>query len=156
MKKVIFTLAIIFVTMFQVHSQIQNDTLSINNNQFELNGKVIMYNQVFALMNGNPEALSAMQRIKSNNFASSIFAYSGGFLIGYPLGQAIGGGKPQWELAGIGAGLVLLAIPFSVAAHNNARIAVRLYNAKVIQTASVRTKIDIGLTNNGLGIRFSF
>lgn len=30
-----------------------------------------------------------------------ILSYAGGFMIGWPIGTAIGGGKPAWALAGI-------------------------------------------------------
>ncbi len=156
MKNRIITLSIVLITFFQVHAQVQNDTLAFNKNRFELNGRIILFNQVTNLMKDNVEALSAIQKVKSNNAATAIFSYAGGFLIGYPFGQVIGGGKPQWKIAGIGVGLVLISIPFSVAARNNARLAVRIYNEKVMQTGSGGAKIDFGLTDTGLRVRYSF
>lgn len=44
----------------------------------------------------------------------NILAAIGGGLIGWPLGTAIGGGDPEWILAGIGAGVLAVAIPLAV------------------------------------------
>ncbi|MBK8636390.1 MAG: hypothetical protein IPN72_23720 [Saprospiraceae bacterium] len=35
------------------------------------------------------------------------------FMIGYPLGALIRGGEPNWALAGVGAGLVVVSIPIA-------------------------------------------
>lgn len=43
------------------------------------------------------------------------FAYTGGALIGYTAGSAIAGNKANWAVAGIGAGLIGIAIPINIA-----------------------------------------
>ena len=58
-----------------------------------------------------------------------ILSYAGGFMIGWPIGTAIGGGKPAWALAGIGGGLVAVAIPLSISSNKKMETAVRQYNA---------------------------
>lgn len=59
---------------------------------------------------------------------ATVLGFAGGFLIGWPIGTAVAGGEPQWELPAIGAGLVILAFPFSEQAKKKASIAVDLYN----------------------------
>ena len=38
----------------------------------------------------------------------------GGFLVGWTLGTALGGGDPDWTVAGVGAGFIALSIPFAI------------------------------------------
>lgn len=156
MKKELFIVLFFLFTVYHAHSQTQNDTISIVRNLFECNGKILNTNQVLDLMKDNPEALAAMKRAKSNASVASVFAYIGGFCIGYPIGQAIGGAKPAWAMAGIGAGFILIALPINGSAKENSVMAVRLYNAKIKQSGSYSSSINFGLTSNGLGLICSF
>lgn len=45
---------------------------------------------------------------------SYVLGFAGGALIGWPLGTALGGGDPEWYLAGIGAVLVGGAIALEI------------------------------------------
>ncbi len=108
-------------------------------------------------MKDDAEAHTAMQKSINNSSASMVFAYAGGFCIGYPVGQMLGGGKPEWSLLAIGSGLILVAaLPFAVAANQNSRLAVRLYNAKVKQSGAVKAKIELGMTPAGIGLLCRF
>lgn len=57
-----------------------------------------------------------------------IFSYAGGFMIGWPIGTAIGGGDPNWGIAAAGVGCVLLSIPLANGYKKNAKEAVSIYN----------------------------
>jgi len=41
-------------------------------------------------------------------------AYTGGALIGYTAGSAITGNKANWAVAGVGAGLIGIAVPIGI------------------------------------------
>lgn len=84
--------------------------------------------EVLQLMESNPAARAAFKKAKSNYDAAVALGYIGGFMIGWPVGTAIGGGDPNWGLAAGGVGVVLLSIPFNSAFKNHARSAVNLYN----------------------------
>jgi len=45
---------------------------------------------------------------------ANVLAIPGGALIGWTLGGAVAGGDPEWYLAGIGAGLIAIAIPLEI------------------------------------------
>lgn len=89
-------------------------------------------------------------------FSFCIVAYCG-FLIGWPIGTAIGGGDPNWLLAGIGAGILIVAIPVSKAATTNALKAVEIYNSSQ-QTSYFHNgvKLYLGLADHGLGLKLYF
>lgn len=77
-------------------------------------------------------------------------------LIGWPLGAAIAGGDPNWTLAAIGGGLVVVAIPFSVAYTKNAKRAVELYNSGLANQDISCIDFQFGITGNGLGLKITF
>jgi hypothetical protein len=97
-----------------------------------------------------------MKIAKTNYNASNVFAYIGGFLVGWPIRTAIGGGEPNWTLAAIGAGAIVIAIPFSVAGTRHACTAVSIYNNSIKQQQQSNGKLNIELTSNGLGVRLNF
>lgn len=79
-----------------------------------------------------PESKEAHRKSKGHSVVSVIFSAAGGVLIGYPLGMAIAGNKePNWILAGVGAGLVGLSIPFTLEQKRYLRKAVDAYNTNV-------------------------
>jgi hypothetical protein len=97
-----------------------------------------------------------MKIAKNNYTASMIFQLPGGFLIGYPLGTAMAGGDPNWTLAAIGAGLVVISIPFISAYNKHARNAVSVYNKGLKYSTLVRPDLRFGITYNGLGAYLRF
>lgn len=81
------------------------------------------------LLQSSEDAYSSYKSARASNTISTILSYAGGFMIGWPIGTAIGGGKPAWALAGIGGGLVAVAIPLSISSNKKMKTAVRQYNA---------------------------
>lgn len=77
-----------------------------------------------------------MKLAKANLKAGSIFAGLGGGLIGFPVGTSLGGGKPQWTLVAVGAGVILVgAVPFAHSANRHLREAVMIYNKDIKNAA---------------------
>lgn len=75
------------------------------------------------------KAAPYVERSEGLRIASLIFAAAGGVLIGWPIGQSIGGDrKPTWALAGVGAGAIGLSIPFTIGAVWNMDSAVEAHN----------------------------
>lgn len=86
-----------------------------------------------------------------------ILGYAGGFMIGWPLGTAIGGGEPNWALAGIGAGLVVLSIPLSSSAKKKTIKAIELYNQGLVPKKEIETmSFQFQGTSNGFGLIMKF
>lgn len=104
----------------------------------------------------NAEAFKEMKIAKSNSSVSNVFGIPGGFLVGWTLGTAIGGGKANWAVAGIGAGLIAISIPFSTAYSRHAKNAVRIYNDGLKHTAMNKVDFSLGLTSYGIGVKMKF
>jgi hypothetical protein len=121
-----------------------------------MNGKVLKKKDLSEKMKANPEAWIEMKKANSNSMGASIFAYTGGFCIGYPLGQLLAGGKPAWGMAGVGVALVLIALPFANTANEHSANAIRIYNSGILSSGQKRTSIEVGFASNKLSIVYRF
>lgn len=124
--------------------------------QYIHNEKPLNNNQLYGLLSLNKLATVELQKANSSRAAAMIFGFAGGFMIGWPLGTLIAGGEPKWYLAGIGGGLILLSIPFSLEAKSNIRDAVDIYNEGIKNTSMVKMQLLLGFTQNGIGVRLIF
>jgi len=113
--------------------------------------------QLTRAMKANEQAYNEFKIAKSNYVAASIIGGAGGFMIGWPLGAALAGGEANWTMAGIGAGLVAISIPFNVKFNKQAKIAVEKFN-EGLKTGSLKDKSEIrfSMTGNGAGLVFRF
>jgi hypothetical protein len=132
MKKIII-LGLFLLSAFQLLAQSQQDTIEIKKTffgtVFRQYGKNLTPRKLLQITSVNQEAYKEMKIAKRNFDIGSAIGFPGGMLIGWPIGTAIGGGKPVWALAGVGFGLSLISIPFNIAYVKHAKKAVRLYNA---------------------------
>ncbi|MBL7969569.1 MAG: hypothetical protein JNK09_21395 [Prolixibacteraceae bacterium] len=114
-------------------------------------------NQLTRAMKANEQAYNEFKTAKSNYVAASIIGGAGGFMIGWPLGAALAGGEANWTMAGIGAGLVAISIPFNVKFNKQVKHAVEKYN-EGLKTGSFkdRSEIRFSMTGNGAGMVFRF
>jgi len=98
--------------------------------RFEMDTVTLGINQVLDIMKENPEAYSELRRAKSNYTAAGVMGFTGGVLIGLPIGSLIAGGSPEWGLAAGGAVLILTSLHFTHAYRGRTMQALDLYNAK--------------------------
>jgi hypothetical protein len=117
-------------------------------------GVVLKPKQVLGIMESNPAAFAEFKKAKSNNDAAQVIGFIGGALVGWPLGSALGGGDPNWALAGAGAGLILISIPMSSGYKKHATKAVELYNGKA--TSQLPMRLSMSPYPGGLTLRVRF
>lgn len=88
---------------------------------------------------------------------ANVLAFAGGFMVGWPVGTAIGGGDPNWGLAAVGGGLLLATIPLVNGFNKNAIAAVELYNGSLRNPTSLRPcTIKFCVNPNGVGLKMVF
>jgi len=158
LKKTLFCV-LLLSTVFSATGQNTADTIEVRKvfgTVFRYKGKNQTPKQLLDLMAPIPEAYKEMEIARSNNTTSAILGFIGGAMVGWPLGTAIGGGDPNWALAGIGAGIIVLSIPFSSAYTRHAKKAAALYNGTQRHSGLDGPGLDIGMTSNGLGLRLSY
>lgn len=125
--------------------------------RFYKGDKMLTMNQLVNAVRPNEQALRAARSAQSNHTFASILGGAGGFLVGWPVGTALGGGEPDWTLAGIGAGLIVLSIPVSLSSAKHAANAVDIYN-EGLRSVSARQRNEwrFAATSNGVGLTFRF
>jgi hypothetical protein len=124
--------------------------------QYYCNGKLLTLIELTDILKNNDKANSKFNEAKSSSSFGSILAGAGGAFIGYPVGTALAGGKANWVLAGIGAGLIIIAIPIVQSAEKQCKEAVDIYNQGTGNTSMIKKELKFGLTTNGLGFCMRF
>jgi hypothetical protein len=157
MKKIIILCALITLIV-NLFGQNASDSIQIKKRLgpvFQQNGKTLTINQLMSITKSNPDAYAEMKIANKNYVASLFLQYPGGFLIGYPVGTAIGGGDPNWAMAAIGASLIVVAIPLISAYSKHATNSVNIYN-KGLKVSPERPSLSLGFSANGIGLRVKF
>jgi len=86
------------------------------------------------IMSVCPDASTKIKKARTNSIIAGVFGFIGGVLIGWPVGEAIAGvEKPKWYLAGIGGGIIIATIPFSMDGVKSTKAAVKSFNKNCIQ-----------------------
>jgi len=131
MKNFILTMLFALVAITMTNAQTIETKKIPGGVKFYQDGYALDYNQMKTLMESNKEAYQLISKAKSNNGIASVFGFIGGGLVGWPIGTKIGGGEPNWTLAGIGAGLIVVSLAITSGATKNATKAVDIYNAEL-------------------------
>jgi hypothetical protein len=155
-KKKIFILGLILSFSFNVLAQTPNDTILLQRKSYVFRGQVLTPNDMLQLMKDNPSAYQLMKQAKNNNNAVLALSTIGGVFVGFPLGQALGGGKPDWALAAVGGGFWLLSIPFGVAYREKSKVAVQLYNNGQKTVGLIKREWQFNFAPNGLSLALKF
>lgn len=161
MKKITLLVTLLTIGAVYTSGQTSTDTIAMNKvfggYQFYQGDQRLSMSQLVKSMEPNEQAYKQIKSAQSTYTMAMIFNYAGGFMIGYPIGTALGGGEPNWTLAGIGAGLVIVAIPISQSFNKKAKQAVDTYNSG-LQTSSFWNKnvLELSMNGNGIGLTLRF
>lgn len=159
MKTILCLLGILFLGTSHSSAQNLSDTIYMKNPKkifFYQHGIKLTPQQMVEVTASNPEAHRLMRKARTNATVAGILGFAGGFFIGYPIGTAIGGGKPNWGLAAAGAGLLLTSAPFSVSYSRNAKNAMNVYNSGLTRTGQRRVDFRLGVGLNGVAMKVNF
>lgn len=159
MKKYTFFLLGLLLNTALIFGQNQPEPIQVKKGfgtAFIHQGKNLTPRQLLDLTETNAEAYQEMKIAKTNYNIGSVISFAGGFMVGWPLGTALGGGEANWTLAGVGAGLIVASIPFSISYTKHAQKAVDLYNAGLGQSWLGDVNFGIGFCNHGLGLKMTF
>lgn len=157
--KPVILIAVFLMGISQLYAQSSSAPIEVKKSLgvvFQQNGRNLTPRQLLSLTGKSDEAYREMKIARSNYSAASVFGFAGGFMVGWPIGAAIGGGDPSWAMAGIGAGLIAIAIPFNSAYSKHAQKAVVIYNEGLKQSNKDQIDFELGLTCSGIGLRITF
>lgn len=100
--------------------------------EYQQNGEAIDRQDMMSKLEQEPAAKDELSGHDALSTTSVVLATAGGFLVGWPIGQAIAGkSDPLWALAGVGGGLIALSIPLAIIADNKVEAAVDAHNRSV-------------------------
>jgi hypothetical protein len=95
---------------------------------YRQDGQRVEPESLLETLKSEPEAAPAVHRAQALATVATILAAVGGGLVGWPLGEAAGGSKPHWALAGAGGGAIVVGIPLAIWADSSMQSAVRSHN----------------------------
>ena len=161
MKRIAIIMTLLTVACSFTYGQTSTDSISMKKvfggYQFYQGDKRLNMNQLVKAMKPNEKAYKEIKSAQSTYTLSTIVGFAGGFMVGWPIGTAIGGGEPNWTMAGIGAGLIVVSIPITQSFNKKAKQAVETYNGG-LQTSSFwdKNELKLSLTGNGIGLTLNF
>lgn len=163
MKKILFLgLALSFQSAFSQVSMSGNKLIKDG-----ISFKSSKYEEVL----DNKDAQNYFKKARTNKTVGEIFAYTGGFTLGFGIAKALQGtnktitvnGSPQTvkvekekgagTLIGIGIGLVGIGIPFAIAANKNAKKAIAVENG---ESTAFLPYFKVETAGNGLALSYHF
>lgn len=161
MKKNSLILTLLISCLSFTFGQSSTDSITIKKAfggyQFSQSGKRLNMSQLARTMEPNEQAYKEIKAAQSSYTVASIIGGVGGFMVGWQLGTAVAGGEPNWVLAGIGAGLIVVTIPISQKFNKQAKSAIDTYNGG-LRTSSYwdKTELRLAMTGNGVGFTLKF
>ena len=159
-KNTVKVVTVIFLIFFsiQLFSQEQEKIEIVKKplgTVFQLNGKNLKVSEIAEITSSNPVSQKEMKIAKRNYHAGSFFSMVGGALIGFPIGTMIGGGEPQWELAAVGAGFVLIGIPFQIGYSKHTKKAINeFYSNNYVPLRQNQLQFALGI--NSIYFNYNF
>lgn len=125
--------------------------------QFYQGNQRLNMKQLVNTMKPNEQAYKIIKTAQSTNAIATVLGFTGGFMVGWPIGTSLSGGDPNWTMAAIGAGLIVVALPLSQKFNKQAKQAVNTYNSS-LQANSFWDKNELRflMTGNGAGFVLNF
>ena len=100
----------------------------------------------------DPQATEELKMAFNDYKVGSILGFSGAILLAIPVVTAIAGGNPEWAMAGGGAALIGVSVPFSRGYKRHAQAAIDGYNQRHEQQSRLRPKFYFA--GNGFTLKF--
>jgi len=162
--KNIFLLGLVFLSLIsfsyaQTESVTSNDSILLGPKKgFPLShhGENLNMKQLNELFANNPAAKTEFDIARTNQTFGMILGFAGGFMIGWTLGAAVGGGDANWFIAGAGVACIIGSIPLNSAFRKRTLNAVEIYNTGLYHAETNRLRLDFSTTPNGLGLVLRF
>ncbi|WP_088324404.1 hypothetical protein [Polaribacter tangerinus] len=156
-KQFVLLFLLAFAFFSQLNAQQIEMKKAFGGYTFHQNGGMLSVGQMQELMKENDAAFKLMRSAKGNQILSMVLGGAGGALVGFPIGTAIGGGEPEWALAGVGAALIVATIPIAKGFTKKAKKAVELYNANQSTVgSSFIPEFNLNVKGMSMGISMTF
>ncbi len=152
MKRTIFALWAVLVGLSICTAQKIEMEKYFGGYEFSQNGESLKMKELMKAVEINSTSFELVKKARTNKTLAWMLGNSGGALVGFSIGQALGGGNGSWTIAGIGAGFIGVAIPIGISGNNKARKGVELYNSSLDTTTQYFQKPTFTFKASGNGI----
>ena len=161
MKKISLILTLLTICLSFTFGQTSSDSITMKKvfggYQFYHADKRLNMSKLVKIMQPNEQAYKEIKAAQSTYTIAAIIGGAGGFMVGWPIGTALGGGEANWTMAGIGAGLIVVSIPISQKFNKQAKRSVDTFNGG-LKTSSFwdKNELRFSMTENGVGLTLRF
>jgi len=157
MKKILLFFGILFLSINALQAQKIEMVKRMGTNMFYQDGEFLSQKKALELMKGNQNAYDLMKSARSNSSISKALGFTGGLLVGFPIGTALGGGDPEWGLAAAGAVLIGISIPLNSTFNKKSKQAIEIYNSGLPSVGyNFKPEFHLNFKGNGLSIAITF
>jgi hypothetical protein len=165
MRTIALIMIIIAISSGFTFGQTPQDTISVvklnRGYQYFKEDKQLNIDEIAFAVRSNEVAYQMVKSAQANNTLGMVLGYAGGFMIGWPIGTALGGGDPNWTIAGVGVAVAILGFSVGSGSQRKVKEAVDMYNAGLgtvyLRDPSVRgTELRLSLTEFGIGLTLNF
>ncbi|MEI9918884.1 MAG: hypothetical protein WDO14_08770 [Bacteroidota bacterium] len=137
---------------FQALSQPLEMYKTLGGAHFQRDTIYLSHGQVREILSIDPQATEEFKLAVKNYRVGGLLGFSGAILLAIPVVTAIAGGDPEWALAGGGAVLLGVSIPFSKGFKRHAQVALDGFNQR--QGYQPQTRAKVYFTGNGFTLKF--
>ncbi len=161
MKKLIFIILLATACNVFTYAQSVNDSITIKrlntSIQFYKGDTVLHLQQLVNIMKSNEEAHYNIDKAYSKYLISSSLLFSGGFLIGYPIGRELAGKEADYGMFVAGMVFIAIAIPTYFSFRQQAFKAVEIYNLGLQENLSeTKSELHLYFSPDGIGLSLRF
>jgi len=108
--------------------------------------------QVRDILSVDPQASQEFKIAVKNYRVGGLLGFTGAILLAVPIVTAVAGGEPEWAVAGGGAVLLGVSVPFTRGFKRHAQAALDGYNQRQEQEQQPRAKFYF--KGNGIALKF--
>ena len=161
MKKFVLLLVSILLGIGYVYSQSSNEPIAIEDaiighRYYHGDEEIKTVSKMKAIVANDQLALKEVKKAAVPEVLSNIFAFTGGFAMGWEIGGLLWGKFDPYIFAG-GVGLVAVAFGFSAAAHKHILNGVQIYNSNLENSSnSNNVNLELGFVPGGVGLTLTF
>lgn len=152
----IFILGIVFAYSQSSNEPIIIDDAIIGHHYYHGDEEIKTVSKMKAIVANDQLALKEVKKAAVPEVLSYIFAFAGGFAMGWEIGDLLWGKFDPYVFAG-GVGLVAVAYGCSAAVNNQLLKGARIYNSNLENSSnSNNVSLELGLVPGGVGLILTF
>jgi len=137
-------------------SQTKSDSIILINKTYFYQGNLVTRRNILKLMEKNKEASQEMEKAANSYGYGRLIGSIAGVIAGDATANLILGKPNGLVVLGVGAGLVLLTIPFQYYYKKHLHKAIKLYNSKTGIAVTKTPKFQLVAASSGIGLCLKF